>query len=208
MTCRKIVAPLAAVVTIRGMIKRTHICLLATIAFTLVSNAQTLKWSYTNDLPTSLTNTLPTTVVSSLNDGAGGSVFLFQASTFIVIPFPSIGPLLQRVVWLNKSGEPIFTNDFGAGGVTSVSLVRLEKNQLTVMLSGFDILHPPSFNILRRYTFAHGTVTEKDTPLEINERVLLNNGFPPAELNDKTGFFTFASHLPTSPEFVIRRYGK
>ena len=93
------------------------------------AQAQALKWSYTNALPSQFTNN--TFFVSSIGDGAGASAWLVQASSF----FPGLpgipGPIqFQRIIWLNKSGAPILTNDIPTGiDFVTATLVRLTRNE-------------------------------------------------------------------------------
>jgi len=189
--------------------KRT-IFLLALASSVLIPNAraQSLKWACTNALPEALTNGSSALVLSSLNDDAGGSAWLYQEEHLFDSP-PLAGLPLRRLIWLNKSGRLILTNDITIGEISrDVWLVRLTRTELTVQITGYyvDVDVVQTTNILRRFILTRDGTTQKDTPLEPNERV--NGNAQPFEVNDRTGFFTWTSRLPAVPEFVIRRYGR
>jgi hypothetical protein len=188
--------------------KRTS-SLLAVIALSFLmlasTQAQALKWSYISAIPSQFTNDFFS--VSSIGDAAGASAWLLQGSFSI---FPGIpGPVqFQRIIWLNKSGTPVLTNDIPVGtDFVTATLVRLSRNELVVQLKGIINL-TNNVNVLRHFTVAHGDVRETDTELLTTEIVSGIGTTSSLLATDKTGFFTYTLGVPAVPEFVVRRYAR
>ena len=195
--------------------KRT--CLLLTIlalSFLMLASAraQSLQWSYTNEIPTLYSN--GTVNVSSASDGSGGSVWLLQMNEGFFLPgFPGLPySLTHRVIWLNKSGAPILTNDLATTttGTINSSIIRCARNEVAIQFKeSSSLILTPTTNVLRRFILTHGAVRQVDTLLDTNEVVSGVTGLlsptPPTVAADKAGFFTHTVNPPPT-EFIVHRY--
>ncbi len=181
--------------------------LLALALLTVVSaQAQTLQWSSTNALPLSFSNASLTVIAAG--DGAGGSAWLVNATTFIG-PVPGV-TLGQHLYYLDRSGNTLMTIGIGSNGLNNAaaSLVRAGRNEVVVNIRGLALAPAPMpVNFLRRYTIAKNTVAFTDTAVELNEN--FSTIAPPAGgivLTDKTGFFSYTVGTPAGSTIVMRRY--
>ena len=169
--------------------------------------SQVLRWAYTNALPAEFTNGY-NLITRSTYDGAGGSVWLINVLPSDPFPAPFSGFSFTRILWLNKNGRPIYTNDMGTDYLdVNVSFVTLEPDELTLSLSGRFPSSETDTNILRRLSYVRGRLVEKNTPLEAGETVSSFN-LPYPRASQRGGLFSRTSRLPDLPELVIRRYDK
>ena len=90
--------------------------------------SQVLRWAYTNALPAEFTNGY-NLITRSTYDGAGGSVWLINVLPSDPFPAPFSGFSFTRILWLNKNGRPIYTNDMGTDYLdVNVSFVATTNN--------------------------------------------------------------------------------
>jgi hypothetical protein len=196
--------------TLRGHMKRAFAALIVTIAATVAVHAQRIQWASFAPLPEHFTNLSVTATASGVTDGAGGSAWLVTGSS-ITFPPPLFFPVTittQQLVWLNKTGHPVFNDTIAIENalVSGANIVRMSRTDVFLQIRGTENV-TNNLNVLRRYVSGRTGVTFTDTALESGEvlatSVVGNN--PPVP--DKTGFFSYSLGIPLlTNEFVVRRY--
>ena len=189
------------------------------------AHAQYVRWASTNALPNSFTNASIT--VNSVEDGAGGSVWLLHdiihtnTPPYELIPAPQPGqwgvlpePVVfqfvlipaEQIVWIDKSGTTLLNENIGLN--SQATIVRVTRNELVVQVRHLFAVGPaPLFlKTLRRYVNGKTGTTRNETDVYPNEVFTTSVNGNALAGADKTGFFSFSLGAPFTPEFIVRRY--
>ena len=189
-------------------------------AFTHSGLAQTLKWSYSIQVPAGyiaafgIDTASNRSSVESINDGFGGSIWIVRLKPNTQNPIER----LERVVWLSSAGVPQFTNDFalrvreGYGSdldyYVPVRLVRVTRTDAILQQTiGFNREDGTTTNVLISLKKSRTGILRKDTALAFRE-----GAGPVVTVNGAAGtkeFFTrqFVGDAFVNPtSVVIRRY--
>lgn len=193
--------------------------LLAVVALAIsavAATAQTVKWSYTVDVPAGYVIGPPSyyanvggrTAVESLLDGYGGSLWVIRIS-------PEQGSDVNRVVWLGANGTALYTNDFVINGTTyyafvPIRLISLTRNEAVFQHTAGSRTDQSEVNVLVRLTKTRAGVTRTDFPLGSRESVGAAETLHGAA--DSKGYFTRqfvgGDYEYQATQVVIRRYSK
>jgi len=173
---------------------RLFALLLGILFFTGRSSAQTPEWTYAVSEAgyASVGFVRNSGVPIMANDSFGGSAWIFQLEN-------SSPPLPIRIVWFDRKGKVVHTEDLPNVDEYEVDLLKLTKTELRFVMYSRTT---PSQGILRKVTRTRNGVKTTDIPFAGRLP-----GNPQRNEDDKFGFFTCEyPEASGSNALIIRRY--
>jgi hypothetical protein len=171
---------------------RFWLALLPLMFISISSNAQRLLWSYTNTLPAQFASGMS---IQSCVDGSGRCAWLLSMR-------PSDeSERMSRLIWLDKDGSVLVTNDVTSTNLFGRSIVRITRNEVAEQTKMYADGGVILSNTLSRFTVGSQGVVRHQTQIHPGEAIRADW----FGAQDRTGFFSSDWSLG-STQFIVRRY--